>query len=153
MVVSSPQHGEKRGCFFHFSVDGLYGWRILLVIPLEFWEIKHQPFPMAEPYFLGCVTENGWCLFPWSSKGINNKMPQPWSPPRGKLEKRLYFYRAVGDETAAYYDRAFFFRLCHRIKLFHLHSMVKREAVSFIFPLIGSMVGGFYWLFRWNFEK
>ncbi|WP_302553350.1 hypothetical protein [uncultured Bilophila sp.] len=32
----SPQHGEKRGCFFHFSVDWLYGWRILLVIPLEF---------------------------------------------------------------------------------------------------------------------
>ncbi|MBS6141569.1 MAG: hypothetical protein KH745_03085 [Bilophila sp.] len=36
---------------------------------------------------------------------------------------------------------------------FYLHSMVKSEAVSFIFPLIGSMVGGFYWLFRWNFEK
>ena len=72
----------------------------------------------------------------------------------GKIgEKRLYFYRAVGDETAAYYDRALFFRLCHRIKLFYLHSMVKRETVSLIFPLIGSMVGGFYWLFRWNFEK
>ena len=72
---------------------------------------------------------------------------------KGKLEKKAVFSSRCGDEATAYYDRAFFFRLCPRIWLFHLHSMVKREAVSFIFPLIGSMVGGFYWLFRWNFEK
>ncbi len=33
--------------------------------------------------------------------------------------------------------------------LFHLHSMVKREAFFLIFPLLDSMIGEFYWLFPW----
>ena len=53
-------------------------------------------WPMPQPNKkYGCVIENGWCLFPWSSKGISNKMPQPWTPPRGKLGKRLYVHSAV----------------------------------------------------------
>ena len=43
----------------------------------------------------GCVIEKGWCLFLWRSKWITNKMLQPWSPPRGNLEKRLYFHHTV----------------------------------------------------------
>ena len=40
---------KERNFFPHFPVDGFYGWWILLVIPLEFREIKHLPFPMAQP--------------------------------------------------------------------------------------------------------
>ena len=46
-----------------------------------------------------CVVESGWYLFLWSSKGITNKMSQPWSPPRGKLEKKAVFSPCCGDET------------------------------------------------------
>ena len=53
------------------------------------------PHEMLPAFWIGCVIENGWCLFPWSCKGITNKMPQPWTPPRGKLEKRLYVHSAV----------------------------------------------------------
>ena len=37
--------------------------------------------------------------------------------------------------------------------LFHLHSMVKREAFFLIFLLMDSMIGGFYWLFPWHWGK
>ena len=47
MAVLSPQYGEKRDFFSKFSVGGFSGWRILLVIPLELQERKHQPFPMT----------------------------------------------------------------------------------------------------------
>ena len=40
MVASSPQYGEKRGFFPRFPADGFYGWGILLLIPLEFFENK-----------------------------------------------------------------------------------------------------------------
>ena len=70
MAAPSPRHGEdgaffvgsasvygcfisvydeKRGFFFNFLADGLHDWGILLGIPLEFQEIKHQPLPMAQP--------------------------------------------------------------------------------------------------------
>ena len=42
----------------------------------------------------GCIIENGWCLFPWNSKRIINKLPQSWSPPAEKLEK---IYISVGS--------------------------------------------------------
>ena len=38
--------------FSNFPLIGSMIWGILLAIPLEFQEIKHQPFPMAQ---LGCV--------------------------------------------------------------------------------------------------
>ena len=74
-------------------------------------------------FWNGCVIENGWCLFPWSSKGITNKMPQPWTPPRGKLEKRPYVHRAVEMKQPPTYNSAFFNRwriLClkHILTLF-----------------------------------
>ena len=34
-------------------------------------------------FSFGCVVENGWCFFPWSAKGITEKMPYPWLPPYG----------------------------------------------------------------------
>lgn len=39
----------KNIFFSNFSADGIHVWGILLVIPLKFQEIKHQPFPMTSP--------------------------------------------------------------------------------------------------------
>ena len=44
-------------------------------------------------------------------------------------------------------------RLCHGMWLFHLHSTVKRQPFSPIFPLAGSMADAFGWLFLWNFKE
>jgi len=49
MLVLSWQYAEKHMLFLQFSAGGLHGWGILLVISLEFQEIKHQPFFMAQP--------------------------------------------------------------------------------------------------------
>ena len=49
MVVLSRQYAEKYMLFLQFSAGGLHGWGILLVIPFEFQEIKHQPFSMTQP--------------------------------------------------------------------------------------------------------
>ena len=40
----------KNICFFQFSAGGLHDWGILLVIHLEFQEIKHLPFSMTQPF-------------------------------------------------------------------------------------------------------
>ena len=45
-------------------------------------------------------------LFLKNSKGITNKMPQLWSPPMEKWEKRSLFWPYCGDETTIAYDRA-----------------------------------------------
>ena len=57
--------------FSNFSAGGLHDWRILLVISLEFQEIRHQPFSMAQPkfyfnhlklkYFLKTIKNNDSC--------------------------------------------------------------------------------------------
>ena len=39
----------KTESFFKFSTGGLHDWGILLVIPLAFQEMKHQPLPMTQP--------------------------------------------------------------------------------------------------------
>ena len=49
MVALFQQYAENRDFFSNFSADGLHDGGTLLVIPLEFQEIKHQPFPMAQP--------------------------------------------------------------------------------------------------------
>ena len=49
MVVLFQQNAEKRDFFSTFSADGLHDGGTLLVTPLEFQEIKHQPFPMTQP--------------------------------------------------------------------------------------------------------
>ena len=40
----------KYRIFLKFLVDGFHNCGILLAIPLEFQEIKHQPFPMTQPF-------------------------------------------------------------------------------------------------------
>ena len=49
MVALFQQYAENRDFFSNFSADGLHDGGTLLVIPLEFQEIKHQPFPMTQP--------------------------------------------------------------------------------------------------------
>ena len=49
MVVLFQQNAEKRDFFSNFSADGLHDGGTLLVVPLEFQERKHQPFPMTQP--------------------------------------------------------------------------------------------------------
>ena len=55
MVVLFQQDAENRGFFSNLSASGLHDWGVL-VIPLEFQEIKHQPFPMAQPNEKGAVS-------------------------------------------------------------------------------------------------
>ncbi len=46
-------------------------------------------------------------LFSLKLQRINQKMPYPWSPPRGKPEKKTVFSLNCGDEITTYYNRAF----------------------------------------------
>ena len=50
-------------------------------------------------------------------------------------------------------DVFFFERLCHSMWLFHLHSMVKIQPFSPVFPLAESTAKVFCRLFLWNFEE
>ena len=43
--------------------------------------------------------------------------------------------------------------LCHSVWLFHLHSTVKRQPFSPVFPLAESIAEAFFWLFLWNFKE
>ena len=52
MVVLFQQNAEKRDFFSTCSADGLHDGGTLLVVPLEFQERKHQPFPMTQPNYL-----------------------------------------------------------------------------------------------------
>ena len=44
-------------------------------------------------------------------------------------------------------------RLCQSTWLFCFSNTLKIYALSPIFPPAGSVVGGFYWLFLWNFKE
>ena len=50
MVVLFHQYTENIYFLSNFSVGGLHDWGILLVISLEFQEVKHQPFSMTQPW-------------------------------------------------------------------------------------------------------
>ena len=45
----SHQHGETTTFFSGSPLGGIHAWGILLVIPLAFQGIKHQPFSMTQP--------------------------------------------------------------------------------------------------------
>ena len=47
----------------------------------------------------------------------------------------------------------FYGRLCHSVWWFHLHSTVKRQPFSPVFPLAESIAEAFFWIFLWNFNK
>ena len=49
MVVLFQQYVENTGFFSTFSAGGRRDGGTLLVIPLEFQEIEHQPLSMAQP--------------------------------------------------------------------------------------------------------
>ena len=57
------------------------------------------------PYFWLCHKK--WSmLFFLKFQRINQKMPYPWSPPRGKPEKKTVFSLNCGDETTTNFNRA-----------------------------------------------
>ena len=62
----------------------------------------------------GCVIGNGWCFISWNSKGIANKMPQPWSPSAEKLEKNPFCYHTMEVKRTHAMTGPDSFRLCHR---------------------------------------
>ena len=43
--------------------------------------------------------------------------------------------------------------LCYSMWLFHLHSSVKIQPFSSVFPLVGSTAKAFYRLSLWSFKK
>ncbi len=60
----------------------------------------------------------------------------------------LFLWNFKEKSTSHFYDR-----LCHSVWWFHLHSTVKRQPFSPVFPLAESIVETFFWLFIWNFKK
>ena len=52
MVVLASQYGENTTVSSCFPADGLHAWGIFQVIPLEFQEIKQQPFLWHSLLFL-----------------------------------------------------------------------------------------------------
>ena len=50
MVVLFQQYVENTGFFSNFSAGGRHDGGTLLVIPLEFQEIEHQPFPYGTAF-------------------------------------------------------------------------------------------------------
>ena len=55
--------------------------------------------------------------------------------------------------TAAASRRSGIFWLCHGTWLFCFGNTLKIYAFYPNFPLAGSVIGGFYWLFLWNFKE
>ena len=97
-------------------------------------------------------------------------MPWAWTPPKGKLEKRLYFPPHYGDETTTSYKRAFgkggvrfpfWERFCYGIVIIFRFwvcgcfvSTVQWIYSFFsIFPLAESMAKAFGWLFLWALRE
>ena len=66
-------------------------------------------------------------------------MPEPWIPPRGKLEKKAIFSKHCGDETTTYSNRAFLFLLSLSLSL-SLH--IFRRRALWLRAFIG------YWSFK-----
>ena len=56
-------------------------------------------------------------------------------------------------ETAPNRGFSFMKRRCYSLWLFHLHSMVKIQPFSPVFPLAGSTVKAFCRLFLWSFKE
>ena len=50
-------------------------------------------------------------------------------------------------------DTLYFNRLCYSMWLFHLHSMVKIQPFSSVFPLAGTTTKTFCWLSLWSFKE
>ena len=79
---------------------------------------------------------------------------QPFSPVSPLAESTaktfcwLFLWNFEEKSTSHFYDR-----LCHSVWWFHLHSTVKIQPFSPVFPLADFMAEAFCWLFPWNFKE
>ena len=66
----------------------------------------------------------------------------------------LFAFGTFGAETLAPSGGpGVFFRFCYSMWLFHLHSAVKIQPFSPVFPLAGSTAKAFFRLSLWNFKE
>ena len=157
-MVVFQQDAENRGVFSKFSAGGFHDRGILLVIPLAFQEIKYQPLPMTQPLVF-------WKAAPLASgekwqEGFD-KVESLWRGGGGlegrKLSPEIFPSTPIRDKKADWKLLSrlslFFIWLCHSVWLFHLHSTVKRQSFSPVFPLAESIAEAFFWLFLWHFKK
>ena len=108
----------KYRLFIRFSADGLHNWSILLVIPLELQGIKHQLFPMTQPF----VSYGEYTFLTHSL---------PLGHHTSSLSLSLSHARA-------------FLRLCHSMWLFHIHRMVNIQIFYPLFLLSESIANVFF---------
>ena len=59
MAVSASQYGENTAFSPVFPLGGLHGRGILLFIPLELQEKRHQPFSRTQPKKQDSAIGNG----------------------------------------------------------------------------------------------
>ena len=65
----------------------------------------------------------------------------------------IFTFTIYGDKATTSYDRSLFIRLCYSLWLFHLHSVVKIQPFSPVFPLAGATTKAFCRLILWNFKE
>ena len=104
------------GLSIDFPADGPHDWGIVSVISLEFQGIKHQPFPMAQPFIKGSVIAYGcfistvrwkYSLFlrfsPWLEPPIRHFSGYPFGASRKKASTIFYntaFIKGTGAISA-----------------------------------------------------
>jgi len=81
MVILFQQYAENRDFFPNFSADGLHNWDTLLVIPLKFQEIKHQPYTLTEPKNKILISDDR------GFSEVQTICPKPLSPNSRRREK------------------------------------------------------------------
>ena len=79
-------------------------------------------------------------------------MPQAWNPSAGKLEETAVF-SPYCEANATIYLTEPNKRLCYSMRLFHLHSAVRIQPFSSVFPLAESITKEFCWLFLCKFKE
>ena len=119
----------KYRLFTRFSADGLHNWGILLVIPLELQGIKHQPFPIIQPF-----VSYGEYTF------LTHSLPPGHHTSSLSLSLSLSRARA-------------FLRLCHSMWLFHIHRMVNIQIFYPLFPLAESIANVFFFVIPLEFQE
>ena len=77
----------------------------------------------------------------------------PWREPRLRYFSDYPFGTSMKKAPTVFYNTAFFIWLYHSTRLFCFSNILKIYTFSLIFPLVGSVIGGFYWLFLWNFKE
>ena len=81
---------------------------------------------------------------------MDDKILPLWILPTERLEKKAvspYWGDGIMMEP---FQKVW---ICHSMWLFHLHSAVKIQPFSLVFPLAGSTAKAFYRLILWNFKE